>query len=306
MLHPLIIAIFTVNTSLTVIYWAWVLSDAYYKMLSEPEDKPKKAICVYDTRHFGAPSIHKSKKTTEGPFQVLIMRSSDGQQILQRSSPKASPHSLNKPSYKDSIPLSKPTLPKQLKTMNQQPVVSLNASGEALLLNLTQLVFEHRQLLQLSRRKEEEEEAYFVDYIPPARDAITLPRNVVYVLVGVVLVIVATYAIVGHLITDLLHDLADWMFGPKPVEDDSEEGRAEIEEERQLSVCSMMEKDHLDMEKEKDGLLPGFYRADEGSGHPSTPPPLRSAITSSCPREKRMSAHRVSFAWPMTPYATSL
>lgn len=92
--------------------------------------------------------------------------------------------------------------------MNQQPVVSLNASGGALLLNLTQLVFEHRQLLQLSRRKEEEEEAYFVDYIPPARDAITLPRSVVYVLVGVVLVIVATYAIVGHLIKDLLHDLA--------------------------------------------------------------------------------------------------
>lgn len=92
--------------------------------------------------------------------------------------------------------------------MNQQPVVSLNASGGALLLNLTQLVFEHRQLLQLSRRKKEEEEAYFVDYIPPARDAITLPRSVVYVLVGVALVIVATYAIVGHLIKDLLHDLA--------------------------------------------------------------------------------------------------
>ncbi len=84
--------------------------------------------------------------------------------------------------------------------MNQQPVASLNAS------RLTQLVFEHRQLLQLSSRKEEE--AYFVDYIPPARDAITLPRNVVYVLVGVVLVIVATYAIVGHLIKDLMHDLA--------------------------------------------------------------------------------------------------
>lgn len=79
--------------------------------------------------------------------------------------------------------------------------MSLNASREALLLNLTPAVFEHRQLLQLSRRMEEE--AYFVDYIPPARDAITLPRNAVYVLVGVVLVIVATYAIVGHL--SLIH-----------------------------------------------------------------------------------------------------
>lgn len=88
--------------------------------------------------------------------------------------------------------------------MNQQPVVSLNASGG--LLNLTQLVFEQRRLLQLSKGKEEE--AYFVDYIPPARDAITLPPNVAYVLIGVVLVIVATYAIVGHLIKDLMHDLA--------------------------------------------------------------------------------------------------
>lgn len=86
---------------------------------------------------------------------------------------------------------------------NQKTVLSLNASGGAL---LWRLVFEHRQLLQLPRRREEE--AYFVDYIPPARDSITLPRNVVYVLVGVVLVLVATYAIVGHLIKDLMHDLA--------------------------------------------------------------------------------------------------
>ncbi|KAG7526900.1 hypothetical protein JOB18_046796 [Solea senegalensis] len=84
--------------------------------------------------------------------------------------------------------------------------MSLNASGGASLLNLTLMVFEQRRLLQLPRGKEEE--AYFVDYIPPARDAVTLPQNVVYVLIGVVLVLVATYAIVGHLIKDLMHDLA--------------------------------------------------------------------------------------------------
>lgn len=90
--------------------------------------------------------------------------------------------------------------------MNQQPVVSLNATGGALLLNLSQWVFEHRKILQVTSRKEEE--AYFLDFIPPARDAITLPRNVVYIVAAVVLVIVATYAIVGHLINDLMHDLA--------------------------------------------------------------------------------------------------
>lgn len=81
----------------------------------------------------------------------------------------------------------------------------LNASGGALPYRLMLPAIEHRQLLQLSRRKEEE--AYFVDYIPPARDSVTLPRSVLYVLAGVLLVIVATYAIVGHLINDLMHDL---------------------------------------------------------------------------------------------------
>ncbi|KAF6729003.1 hypothetical protein FQA47_011621 [Oryzias melastigma] len=32
----------SVNTSLTVVYWGFILGDAYYKWLLEPEDKPKK------------------------------------------------------------------------------------------------------------------------------------------------------------------------------------------------------------------------------------------------------------------------
>lgn len=79
------------------------------------------------------------------------------------------------------------------------------------MISLTRLaVSEHRQLLQMSKRTEEEkeEEPYFVDYVPPARDAVAFPRNAAYVLVGAVLVVVATYTIVGHLIKDLMHDLA--------------------------------------------------------------------------------------------------
>lgn len=135
------------------------------------------------------------------PLSSLDLQQDNISVITQRDSPEASPSSLNTPSYKRQY---QPV--KTDSAMNQHSIVSLNASGDVRLLNLTQLVVEHRQLLQLSRRKEEE--SYFVDYIPPARDAITLPRNVVYVLVGVVLVIVATYAIVGHLIKDLMHDLA--------------------------------------------------------------------------------------------------
>uniref|UniRef100_A0A096LUG0 Uncharacterized protein n=1 Tax=Poecilia formosa TaxID=48698 RepID=A0A096LUG0_POEFO len=119
----------------------------------------------------------------------------------------------------------------------------------------------------------------FVDYIPPARDAITLPRSVVYVLVGAMLIVMATYAIVGHLIKDLMHDLADWIFGPKPVEEDPEREEAEIEEERRLSISRVWR-------RAEDG-------GDGGCRHPSSLPPLRSAITSSYPGEKRMSTHSV-------------
>ncbi|TNN67839.1 hypothetical protein EYF80_021993 [Liparis tanakae] len=216
MIHPLIIGIVTVNTSITIVFWAFILSDAYSKWLTAQDDVPKKL-----------------------------------------------------------------------------------ASGGALLLNLTQLVFEPRQLLQLSRMKEEEEEAYFVDYVPPARDAITLPRNVAYVLVGVVLVIVATYAIVGHLIKDLIHDLADCILGPKPVEEDSEEGRAEGEEKHRLSTCSkLMEENGLQMKREKNGLLPGFSQGDGGCHRPSIPPPPRSSVAVSYTGEERTSIHSVTFACP--------
>lgn len=90
--------------------------------------------------------------------------------------------------------------------------------------NVRRLAAEHRRLLQLFGRRreqqEEQEEAYFVDYVPPARDAINLPPNVIYVLVGLVLVIIATYAIVGHLIKDLMHDLAgNPPHPPDPLQD---------------------------------------------------------------------------------------
>lgn len=44
MFHPLIIAIVTVNTSLTIVYWSFILGDAYYKWMMEPADKPKKDV----------------------------------------------------------------------------------------------------------------------------------------------------------------------------------------------------------------------------------------------------------------------
>ncbi|XP_062452435.1 small integral membrane protein 44 [Rhea pennata] len=73
-----------------------------------------------------------------------------------------------------------------------------------------------RHLLQSTP---EEDEVLYVDYKPPALDSIRLPRYVLYLVMAAVLVLVVAYAIVGHLIKDLVHDFADWAFGPKPEEE---------------------------------------------------------------------------------------
>lgn len=72
------------------------------------------------------------------------------------------------------------------------------------------MMFYCRQLLpQVLMEKKHTD---YLSYIPPPRDALSLPHHVLYILAGVALVLVALYAIVGHLITDLMHDLA----GAKP------------------------------------------------------------------------------------------
>lgn len=48
----------------------------------------------------------------------------------------------------------------------------------------------------------------YEEYRPPPLDAIRLPRYVLYLLMAAFLVVVVAYAIVGHLIKDLAHDLA--------------------------------------------------------------------------------------------------
>ncbi|XP_052558207.1 small integral membrane protein 44 [Tympanuchus pallidicinctus] len=64
----------------------------------------------------------------------------------------------------------------------------------------------------------EEDGVLYVEYKPPALDSIRLPRYALYLLMAISLVLVVAYAIVGHLIKDLVHDFADWAFGPKAEE----------------------------------------------------------------------------------------
>ncbi|XP_068775865.1 small integral membrane protein 44 [Struthio camelus] len=97
----------------------------------------------------------------------------------------------------------------------------------------------------------EEDGVLYVDYKPPALDSIRLPRYVLYLVMAAVLVLVVAYAIVGHLIKDLVHDFADWAFGPKP------------EEEKAV----MAEGNVLDVEwPEEDGAVAVEEQGGEGTG----------------------------------------
>lgn len=52
------------------------------------------------------------------------------------------------------------------------------------------------------------EDVYFKDYKPPQKDLITLPKHVIYLLLAVGVTGITLFAIIRHLIKDLLHDLA--------------------------------------------------------------------------------------------------
>jgi hypothetical protein len=55
---------------------------------------------------------------------------------------------------------------------------------------------------------EPQEEVFFENYKPPSRDAITLPNYVIYLFLASVVALIALYAIIRHLIKELIHDLA--------------------------------------------------------------------------------------------------
>ncbi|XP_063259178.1 small integral membrane protein 44 [Prinia subflava] len=100
----------------------------------------------------------------------------------------------------------------------------------------------------------DEDEVPYVDYKPPALDSIRLPRYVLYLMMAATLVLVVAYAIVGHLIKDLVHDFADWAFGPKPEE---KAGMAE----GIVLEAEWLEKDEMLVEQkaedERTSILPG-------------------------------------------------
>ncbi|XP_063214392.1 small integral membrane protein 44 [Chroicocephalus ridibundus] len=110
-----------------------------------------------------------------------------------------------------------------------------------------------RHLLQ---SPSEEDGVLYVDYKPPALDSIRLPRYVLYLMMAATLVLLVAYAIVGHLIKDLVHDFADWAFGPKQEEEKA------VMAEGALPEVEWLEEDEVLAERKPEGegtgALPGM------------------------------------------------
>ncbi|XP_066470456.1 small integral membrane protein 44-like [Tiliqua scincoides] len=66
-----------------------------------------------------------------------------------------------------------------------------------------------------------DESPLYSDYKPPEY-YFPVPKFVLYMLMAAAVVVGVAYAIVGHLIKDLTHDLADCLLGPQPEEPDEE------------------------------------------------------------------------------------
>ncbi|XP_009295393.2 uncharacterized protein [Danio rerio] len=55
----------------------------------------------------------------------------------------------------------------------------------------------------------------YTDYRTPQRDSIPLPKAVLYLVMAALVVVAVAYAIVGHLVKDLVHEFVEWVFGPR-------------------------------------------------------------------------------------------
>lgn len=55
--------------------------------------------------------------------------------------------------------------------------------------------------------REEDGTVLFESYVPPSRDAVHLPTYALYLLIAVFILLGVLYAIIGHLIKDLIHDV---------------------------------------------------------------------------------------------------
>ncbi|KAK5856720.1 hypothetical protein PBY51_008296 [Eleginops maclovinus] len=69
------------------------------------------------------------------------------------------------------------------------------------------------------------DEPLYVQYKPPVKDLVPLPKAVIYLLMAFLVVVGVAYAIVGHLIKDLAIDITECVLGPTGEEEKEKESQ---------------------------------------------------------------------------------
>ncbi|TRZ00668.1 hypothetical protein DNTS_012304 [Danionella cerebrum] len=237
MLHPLMLAIVVFNTSITIVEWSFLMhqlmrlcyasasaplslralfySQNKYKAVPEPGDADSDA----DQEEDWSDGAERPLERFLSSDQIASLWQTQDQ--WEQSNPSGlevlSAESLNIPRAEEeehqrrlpfstvlALNFSKPSRAKEnLATPERKTIRVMSAADPS---------------QQRSFSGREEEQVFFLSYTPPARDAIHLPIHVFYLLLASIVILTTLYAIIGHLIKDLLHDLADSLFGPQPEE----------------------------------------------------------------------------------------
>ncbi|XP_062308575.1 small integral membrane protein 44-like [Osmerus eperlanus] len=114
------------------------------------------------------------------------------------------------------------------------------------------------------------EEVFFENYKPPSRDAVTLPNHIIYLLLASLAAMIALYAIIRHLIKDLIHDLADLLFGVQPEEETScpweakDKFKADWCPETSAELEAMVQAEEVRVLMDGQGNLPAIWVISEG------------------------------------------
>lgn len=114
------------------------------------------------------------------------------------------------------------------------------------------------------------EDVFFVNYKPPSRDAVTLPNHIIYLLLASIAAIIALYAIIRHLIKDLIHDLADFLFGEQPEEETScpwevkDKFQADWCPETSAELEAMVQAEEVRVMMDGQGNLPAIWVISDG------------------------------------------
>ncbi|CAL8330081.1 unnamed protein product [Lota lota] len=114
-------------------------------------------------------------------------------------------------------------------------------------------------------------EPLYKQYKPPPRDIIQLPKSVIYLSVAALVVVAVAYAIVGHLIKDLMLDITDCLLGP--VEEEHKKD-AEVDGVIQKNMPPIVAHSHpnaFHVWDQDDVIIPMMSHPDEG---PQTSPLL--------------------------------